>query len=65
MTNPERASGGTEEETDDELRQRILEANDMMDTSYIGNHADYKRWAESVQGIEPLLWCRNGMAQKR
>ena len=51
VTNPERASGGTEEETDDELRQRILEANDMMDTSYIGNHADYKRWAESVQGI--------------
>ena len=51
VTNPERASGGTEEETDDELRQRILEANDMMDTSYIGNHSDYKRWAESVQGI--------------
>lgn len=51
VTNPERASGGTEEETDYELRQRILEANDMMDTSYIGNHSDYKRWAESVQGI--------------
>lgn len=51
VTNPERASGGTEEETDDELRQRILEVNDMMDTSYIGNHSDYKRWAESVQGI--------------
>lgn len=51
VTNPERASGGTEEETDDELRQRILEANDVMDTSYIGNASDYKRWAESVQGI--------------
>lgn len=51
VTNPEKASGGTEEETDDELRERILEANDVMDDSYIGNNSDYKRWAESVPGI--------------
>lgn len=51
ITNPEKASGGTEEETDDELRDRIMEANENMDDSYIGNNADYKRWAESVPGI--------------
>lgn len=51
ITNPERATGGTEEETDDELRERIIETNSNSDTSYIGNNADYKRWAESVPGI--------------
>lgn len=51
VTNPEKASGGTEEENDDDLRKRILEANKEMDDSYIGNAADYKRWAESVPGI--------------
>ncbi|MDO4305978.1 MAG: baseplate J/gp47 family protein [Eubacteriales bacterium] len=51
ITNPQKASGGTEEELDDELRERILEANEDMDDSYIGNNADYKRWAEAVSGI--------------
>lgn len=51
VTNPERASGGTAEESDDELRERILEANAQMDVSYVGNNADYKRWAEEVPGI--------------
>lgn len=51
VTNPERATGGTAEESDDDLRERIMEANDVMDDSYIGNNADYKRWAESVSGI--------------
>ena len=49
--NPVKATGGTEEETDDELRERIMEANEQMDDSYIGNESDYKRWAESVAGI--------------
>lgn len=51
ITNPQKATGGTEEETDDELRERILEANEQMDDSYIGNESDYKRWAEAVAGI--------------
>lgn len=51
ITNPVKATGGTEEETDDELRERIMEANEQMDDSYIGNESDYKRWAESVAGI--------------
>ena len=51
VTNPKRASGGTAEESDDELRERILEANAQMDVSYVGNNADYKRWAEEVPGI--------------
>lgn len=51
VTNAEKASGGTEEESDDDLRERILEAYANMDTSYVGNNADYKRWAEEVTGI--------------
>lgn len=51
VINLEKASGGTEEETDDELRERIREANENMDDSYIGNEADYKRLAESVPGV--------------
>lgn len=51
LDNPERATGGTAEEDDDSLRIRILEANRVMDDSYVGNNADYKRWAESVPGI--------------
>lgn len=51
VTNPEKASGGTAEESDDDLRERILEAYKNMDTSYVGNNSDYKRWAEEVAGI--------------
>lgn len=51
ITNPEKATGGTDEESDDELRERILDANEQMDDSYIGNESDYKRWAEAVAGI--------------
>ena len=51
ITNPAKATGGTDEEADDELRERILDANEQMDDSYIGNESDYKRWAETVAGI--------------
>ena len=54
-SNAEKATGGTEEESDDELRERILAANNSMDTSYIGNASDYKRWAESVPGIGTVI----------
>ena len=51
VTNIKKASGGSEEESDDEFRERIIEANKNMDLSNIGNDADYKRWAEDVPGI--------------
>jgi uncharacterized phage protein gp47/JayE len=51
VTNIDPASGGTEEESDDDLRERIEEINKDLDVSYVGNNADYKRWAEEVAGI--------------
>ncbi|MCD8011658.1 MAG: baseplate J/gp47 family protein [Lachnospiraceae bacterium] len=51
VTNEEAATGGVEEESDDDFRERIMEANASRNASYIGNNADYKRWAESVDGI--------------
>lgn len=51
VTNKEKATGGTEEESDDDLRERIMEADASEETSYIGNNADYKRWAKAVDGI--------------
>lgn len=51
ITNPEKASGGAPEESDDELRERIMEADASEETSYIGNVSDYKRWAKEVDGV--------------
>ena len=51
VTNAAAASGGTEEEDDDSLRERVLAATTDSDASFIGNMADFKRWAESVQGM--------------
>lgn len=51
IVNPENASGGMDEEDDDRLRVRIIAGYQANDKSYIGNVADYKRWAEAVQGI--------------
>lgn len=49
--NPEIMGGGAEEETDYELRQRIMEIDRTRETSYIGNNNDYKRWAMQVEGV--------------
>lgn len=51
ITNPEDITGGTEEETDESLIQRILEYDRSMGDNYVGSAADYKRWAESVDGV--------------
>lgn len=51
VTNTDAASGGTEKEDDKSLRARIHLADTTADQSYIGNNADYKRWAESVDGM--------------
>lgn len=51
VTNEEATTGGTEIESDDDLRQRIdyyLAGNTI---SFVGNNADYRRWAEEVAGV--------------
>lgn len=51
ITNPEPITGGAEEECDDSLRQRIDDYNAGRGKSYVGNNADYERWAEEVPGV--------------
>lgn len=51
VTNEEAITGGTEEETDESLRARIVEADQSQGNSYTGCPADYKRWATSVAGV--------------
>lgn len=51
VTNEEAVTGGLDEEDDDTLRERIVEHDRSHDISYVGNVADYKRWALSVSGV--------------
>ena len=51
VTNEEAVSGGTDEESDDALIERIEEYDQTQGDSYIGNVSDYKRWAMSVSGV--------------
>lgn len=51
ITNQEHTTGGTEEENDDSLRERILEYNQNIDASFVGCDADYIRWAKEVDGV--------------
>ena len=51
VTNAAAATGGINEESDDMLRERIMEASKEADQSYTGSIGDYKRWAESVTGM--------------
>lgn len=44
-------TGGTEEEDDETLRERIEEYDRTQGDSFVGNIADYKRWATSVDGV--------------
>jgi uncharacterized phage protein gp47/JayE len=50
VTNTEATSGGTAEETDDQLRERILEIK-RDGISFTGCDADYVRWAREVPGV--------------
>ena len=54
-TNPSAASGGTEAESDDSLRARIEERDKSSDGSFIGNDADYRRWAQEVDGVGSVV----------
>lgn len=51
VTNAEETTGGTDEETDEELIERIDEYDQTQGASFIGNAADYRRWAMSVDGV--------------
>lgn len=51
IKNPEKASGGTEEESDDSLRARIMEIEQGLDTGFVGCDADYIRWSKEVPGV--------------
>ena len=51
ITNKEAITGGAENESDDALRQRIDDVWAGRESSYVGNNADYKRWAMEVPGV--------------
>lgn len=45
------ASGGADIESDDDYRARLMEYDENQGLSFVGNDADYKRWAEEVDGV--------------
>ncbi len=51
ITNPAQVTGGTEAESDSSLRQRIDDFYAGHGASYVGNKADYERWAREVAGV--------------
>jgi uncharacterized phage protein gp47/JayE len=51
VTNEDEIKGGTDVEDDDSLIARILEYDESQGDSYVGNVADYKRWATTVDGV--------------
>jgi len=55
IANEEPMTGGTERESDDDLWQRIDDVNAGAGESFVGNDADYKRWAEEVSGVGTAL----------
>jgi uncharacterized phage protein gp47/JayE len=54
VTNPEPTTGGVPEESDDDLRERVLEAI-RRGISYAGRDADYVRWAKEVPGVGQVV----------
>lgn len=51
ITNSAAITGGTEIESDDDYRERIVEAYALADVSFIGNDTDLIRWAKEVTGV--------------
>jgi uncharacterized phage protein gp47/JayE len=54
VTNPAPTTGGAPAETDDGLRERILEAM-RLGRSFVGNNADYVRWAKETPGVGRVI----------
>jgi len=44
-------TGGTEIESDESLRKRVLEYDSLKSISYVGSVSDYKRWSKEVDGV--------------
>lgn len=51
ITNPLAFTDGADEESNEELYERIREHDLDNTVSHIGNDADYKRWATEVEGV--------------
>lgn len=51
VINEHKMTGGADEESDEELRARILERDTGIDASYAGSVSDYLRWAKEVPGV--------------
>lgn len=49
--NPQAASGGVDEESDEQLRLRIVEFDAVQGRNFVGSAADYRRWALEVSGV--------------
>lgn len=49
--NSEATAGGVEAESDEDLRKRIDDFYAGRSSSFVGNCADYRRWALSVPGV--------------
>lgn len=55
ITNEEAATGGTNDEEDEDFSARIVEKERNTDNSFVGCDADYKRWAQEVDGVGTAL----------
>ena len=55
INNEAAATGGTEEETDKDFGARIVQRERDGDSSFIGCDADYKRWAQEVDGVGSVI----------
>ena len=51
IDNPAPAFGGIDEESDESLRERIVEYEQTQGVSYVGSYADFRRWALEVTGV--------------
>lgn len=51
VDNAEAITGGTDEEDDESLRERIVEFDRTRSVSFVGSISDYKRWAMEVPGV--------------
>lgn len=55
ITNKNAITGGAPAEDDESLRKRIDDVNAGNVVSYVGNNADYARWAKEVPGVGTVV----------
>lgn len=51
VTNAAATSGGLDEESDDDYRNRIVDYDQSIGSLFVGSVADYRRWALEVEGV--------------